>query len=66
LIGQPDLWLEIGKKGRAFVEAEFDLSKRNDALVELYRRVMTEKSEPNTPVREALGKRGDKRALVSG
>jgi colanic acid/amylovoran biosynthesis glycosyltransferase len=66
LIGQPDLWLEIGKKGRAFVEAEFDLSKRNDALVELYRRVMTEKSEPNTPVREALGKRGDKGALVSG
>ncbi len=46
LIGQPDLWLEIGRKGRAFVEAEFDLSKRNDALVELYRRVMTQKS-PN-------------------
>jgi colanic acid/amylovoran biosynthesis glycosyltransferase len=45
LIGQPDLWLEIGKKGRAFVEAEFDLSKRNVALVELYRRVMTQKSE---------------------
>jgi colanic acid/amylovoran biosynthesis glycosyltransferase len=42
LIGQPDLWLEIGKKGRAFVEAKFDLSKRNDALVELYRRVMTQ------------------------
>ena len=45
LIGQPDLWLEIGKKGRAFVEAEFDVSKRNDALVELYRRVTTQKSE---------------------
>jgi colanic acid/amylovoran/stewartan biosynthesis glycosyltransferase WcaL/AmsK/CpsK len=40
LIGQPNSWLEIGKKGRAFVEAEFDLSKRDDALVELYRRVM--------------------------
>jgi hypothetical protein len=48
------------------MEAEFDLSKRNDALVELYRRVTKEKSEPNTPFREALGKRGDKRALVSG
>jgi colanic acid/amylovoran biosynthesis glycosyltransferase len=45
LIGQPNSWLEIGKKGRAFVEAEFDLSKRNDALVELYRRVGTPKSE---------------------
>ncbi len=37
LIGQPELWCSIGKKGRAFVEAEFDLGKRNDALVELYR-----------------------------
>jgi len=45
LIGQPDSWLEIGRKGRAFVEAEFDLNKRNDALVELYRRVRTQKSE---------------------
>ena len=45
LIRQPDSWPEIGKKGRAFVEVEFDLSKRNDALVELYRRVITQKSE---------------------
>lgn len=44
LIGQPNLWIEIGKKGRAFVEAEYDLSDRNDALVELYRRVRPEKS----------------------
>ena len=43
LIGQPDLWCSIGKKGRAFVEAEFDLSKRNDALVELYRDVSMRK-----------------------
>src|ERR1700736_6390041 len=41
LIGRPHLWLEIGKKGRAFVETEFDLNKRNDALIELYRRVRT-------------------------
>jgi colanic acid/amylovoran biosynthesis glycosyltransferase len=37
LIGQPNLWSAMGKKGRGFVEAEFDLSKRNNALVELYR-----------------------------
>lgn len=48
LIGQPNLWIEIGKKGRAFVETEYDLSKRNDALVELYRRVRTEKSAVRT------------------
>jgi colanic acid/amylovoran biosynthesis glycosyltransferase len=48
LIRQPNLWREIGRKGRAFVEAEFDLGKRNDALVELYRRVRTQKSESRT------------------
>jgi hypothetical protein len=37
-LGQPYSWLEIGRKGRPFVEREFDLSKRNDALVELYRK----------------------------
>jgi len=48
LIRQPNLWREIGRKGRAYVEAEFDLGKRNDALVELYRRVRTQKSESRT------------------
>jgi colanic acid/amylovoran biosynthesis glycosyltransferase len=45
LIRQPDQWSTIGKKGRAFVEAEFDLNKRNDALVELYRSVSKQRSE---------------------
>jgi colanic acid/amylovoran biosynthesis glycosyltransferase len=41
LIYRPELRLEMGRKGRAFVETEFDLSKRNDALVELYRSIRT-------------------------
>jgi colanic acid/amylovoran biosynthesis glycosyltransferase len=45
LISQPNSWVEIGKKGRAFVEAKFDLSKRNDSLVELYRKLTTQISE---------------------
>ena len=45
LMGQPNSWLEIGRKGRAFVEAEFDLNKRDDALVELYRKVAAVNSE---------------------
>ena len=49
LIRRPDLWPEIGKKGRAFVEAEFDLSKRNDALVELYRKVRTQGAAATKP-----------------
>lgn len=36
LIRRPELWPGIGRKGRAFVETQFDLNKRNDALVELY------------------------------
>jgi colanic acid/amylovoran biosynthesis glycosyltransferase len=45
LLSQPNSWLEIGRKGRDFVEAEFDLNKRNDALVELYHQVTTKNSE---------------------
>jgi colanic acid/amylovoran biosynthesis glycosyltransferase len=36
LIRRPELWPGIGRKGRAFVETEFDLNKRTDALVDLY------------------------------
>jgi colanic acid/amylovoran biosynthesis glycosyltransferase len=43
LICQPNLCCSMGKKGRVFVETEFDLRKRNDALVELYRDVSTKK-----------------------
>jgi colanic acid/amylovoran biosynthesis glycosyltransferase len=46
LIRQPELWPGIGRKGRAFVEAEFDLNKRNDALVDLYDKVAAQRSVP--------------------
>jgi colanic acid/amylovoran/stewartan biosynthesis glycosyltransferase WcaL/AmsK/CpsK len=46
LIRQSELWPGIGRKGRAFVEAEFDLDKRNDALVDLYSQVAAQSSEP--------------------
>ena len=29
----------MGRQGRAFIEDEYDLDKRNDALVELYRQL---------------------------
>jgi colanic acid/amylovoran biosynthesis glycosyltransferase len=45
LIRRPELWPGIGRKGRAFVEAEFDLNKRNDALVEVYCNIAAQKSE---------------------
>jgi colanic acid/amylovoran biosynthesis glycosyltransferase len=39
LISRPEAWPEMGRQGRAFVEDEYDLDKRNDALVELYRQL---------------------------
>jgi colanic acid/amylovoran/stewartan biosynthesis glycosyltransferase WcaL/AmsK/CpsK len=40
LIRDPQSWASLGRAGRKYVEAEYDLDKRNDALVELYRRVI--------------------------
>jgi colanic acid/amylovoran biosynthesis glycosyltransferase len=48
LIRRPEVWPRIGRKGRAFVEAEFDLNKRNDALVELYSHLAAHRSEPTS------------------
>ncbi len=39
VISRPEAWPEMGRQGRAFVEDEYDLNKRNDALVELYRQL---------------------------
>jgi colanic acid/amylovoran biosynthesis glycosyltransferase len=39
VISRPAAWPEMGRQGRAFVEDEYDLHKRNDALVELYRQL---------------------------
>jgi colanic acid/amylovoran biosynthesis glycosyltransferase len=39
VISRPETWPEIGRQGRAFIEDEYDLNKRNDALVELYRQL---------------------------
>ena len=36
VISRPESWPKMGRQGRAFVEAEYDLDQRNDALVELY------------------------------
>lgn len=44
LIKNPQRWAEIGQKGRRFVEREFDLNKRTDALVEVYQKLIREAS----------------------
>ncbi len=39
VISQPATWAGMGRCGRVYVEAEYDLQGRHDALVELYRTV---------------------------
>lgn len=41
LVKNPQLWPEMGKAGRAYVEEHYDLNKLNDTLVELYRKTLT-------------------------
>lgn len=40
LIDNPDLWPEMGRKGREFVEANFDIEKLNRRLVRIYEDVI--------------------------
>ncbi len=40
LINSPDSWPEMGLAGRKKVEADFDIQKLNDKLIELYRSIL--------------------------
>lgn len=40
LIDRRDLWLQMGRAGRAYVEREHDINKLNDRLVETYKRLL--------------------------
>ncbi|NWF60805.1 MAG: glycosyltransferase [Fischerella sp.] len=39
-IEHPEIWEQMGKAGRAYVEAHYDIHKLNDELVEIYRQVL--------------------------
>ena len=40
LIEHPELWPEMGRKGRKYVEEHYDIDKLNDRLVEIYQRLL--------------------------
>ncbi len=40
LIEHPEIWSQMGKAGRAYVEAHYDINKLNDKLVQIYRQVL--------------------------
>lgn len=41
LIKHPEVWPEMGRAGRAYVEEHYDTNKLNDELVEIYRQLLT-------------------------
>lgn len=40
LIEHPEIWLEMGRAGRAHVEANYNINKLNDRLVEIYKELL--------------------------
>lgn len=40
LIEHPEIWPEMGRAGRRFVEENYDINKLNDQLVEIYRNLL--------------------------
>jgi len=40
LIEHPELWPEMGRYGREFVEKDYDIRKLNKRLVEIYRNLI--------------------------
>jgi len=40
LIEHPEIWPEMGRAGRAFVEINYDINKLNDRLVEIYQQLL--------------------------
>ena len=49
LAGHPEIWGEMGRTGRAWVEAHHDINKLNDRLIQLYERVWAEEFITGVP-----------------
>ena len=41
LIENPQVWPEMGRAGRRFVEENYDIDKLNGKLVEIYKRILS-------------------------
>jgi colanic acid/amylovoran biosynthesis glycosyltransferase len=49
LIEHPEIWPELGSKGRTHIEQNYDVRKLNDQLVHIYRRIVNQYSTPHKP-----------------
>jgi colanic acid/amylovoran biosynthesis glycosyltransferase len=46
LIEHPELWPEMGRKGRTYVEEHYDIDRLNDRLVEIYQELVRGQQTP--------------------
>mgnify|MGYP001770860227 CR=1 FL=1 len=46
LIEHPELWEQMGKAGRAYVEKHYDINHLNDELVKIYQQVIVDHLQP--------------------
>ena len=51
LIEHPELWSEMGKAGRAFVEENFNIDKLNDRLVEIFQSLLHPETDSKTALK---------------
>lgn len=51
LIEHPELWSEMGKAGRTFVEEHFNIDKLNDRLVEIYQNLLHPETDSKTALK---------------
>ena len=52
LIEHPDIWLKMGRAGRAFVEKRYDIEKLNDRLVEIYKELLNDGRGENMAIQK--------------
>lgn len=45
-IEHPEIWEQMGKSGRAYVEKHYDMNTLNDELVAIYQQVLLNSSQP--------------------
>ncbi|MBW4557402.1 MAG: glycosyltransferase [Trichormus sp. ATA11-4-KO1] len=45
-IEHPEIWAQMGKSGRAYVEKHYDMNTLNDELVTIYQQVLLKSSQP--------------------
>ncbi|MDZ8050074.1 MAG: glycosyltransferase [Aulosira sp. ZfuVER01] len=56
LIEHPQMWSKMGKAGRAYVEANYNINKLNDELIQIYQRVSTNNLPVTEPALAVTGK----------